>query len=192
MTRTTIAVAAVAAAILGIVLGLLLRPAASTGQAPAHARSTGPLPPVIQRPAATPSPPLASRPVSSPAPAEPTREAESDDPAEDSVCAAGAPERAGWAPAAAGFARNFTRVDDGAAAWRQRLDHYVVPAVREQIATVDLADVPRGRYASSEAVDCDPYQVAVQAFYAEGWSLVLYLIIDDGRWRVYRYDRFEQ
>lgn len=181
MNRTTLALAALVAALLGILLGLLIRP-------PSPDRPAVSASPSVTRP--TPTAPTRTGGAT---PAEPTAEADDPAPAEATPCASGAPGKAGWAAVAAGFGRNFTHTDGGAGAWRQRLAPHVVPAVRDQLATVDLANVPRGHYASTEAVDCDPYQVAAQVFYAEGWSLILYLIIDDdGRWRVYRYDRFEE
>ena len=113
-------------------------------------------------------------------------------PAEDSGAGA---DRRRWEPVAVGFARSFTAVEDGETTdtWRNRLRPYVTKAVTEQLAGVDVSNVPEGRFDGLDLLESSDEQVSVQATYSPGWALVLYLISDgNDHWKVYRYDRLEQ
>jgi hypothetical protein len=69
----------------------------------------------------------------------------------------------------------------------------VTVAVDKQLATVDVGNVPRGRFDGLDVLDSSDEQVSVQATYSPGWALVLYLNSDGhDHWKVYRYDRLEQ
>lgn len=98
-----------------------------------------------------------------------------------------------WEPIVVGFGTQFTRTTGGSAtAWRQGLDRYVTTAVQKQLRTVDPRNVPSGRYTSFEVDTYEEHTVAAMVTYEEGWALVLYLIDDGERWRIYRYDRWEE
>ncbi len=106
-----------------------------------------------------------------------------------------AADRRAWEPVATGFGRAFTAVHSGDAtpAWQARLRPYVTAAVDKQLATVDVGNVPRGRFDGLDVLDASTEQVTVQATYDPGWALVLYLVSDGHHdWKVYRYDRLEQ
>lgn len=102
-------------------------------------------------------------------------------------------EKPQWEPAVLGFAKNFTNTaDDDSNKWRQRLAPYVVLAVRDQLADVDPAKVPAGRYDTYELLKTGNYQIAAKANYREGWALVLYVTSDGNTWKVTAYDKWEQ
>jgi len=106
-----------------------------------------------------------------------------------------AADRRYWEPVASGFGRAFSTVrrGDTTAVWRARLRPYVTVAVDKQLATVDVGNVPRGRFDGLDVLDSSDEQVSVQATYSPGWALVLYLNSDGhDHWKVYRYDRLEQ
>lgn len=99
-------------------------------------------------------------------------------------------EKPQWEPAVLGFAKNFTdtagrRPDQ----WRQRLAPYVAPAVRDQIADVDMTKVPRGRYVSYELLETGNYQIVAKTSYREGWALVLHVTSDGHSWKVTNYNQ---
>lgn len=105
-------------------------------------------------------------------------------------------QEAAWAPAVDNFARNFTYTTGGAKKWRQRLigdprRPYVTTEVVEQLATVDIRNVPEGHYDSREIVTSSTYEIGVKVTYREGWAMVLYLITDGSRYQVYAYDEWE-
>ncbi len=109
--------------------------------------------------------------------------------------AAAAADRRYWEPVADGFGRAFTTVrrGDTTADWQARLRPYVTVAVDKQLATVDVANVPQGRFDGLDVLDSSDEQVTVQATYSPGWALVLYLNSDGhDHWKVYNYDRLEQ
>ena len=101
-------------------------------------------------------------------------------------------EKPRWEPAVLGFARNFTNTTGGARPWQARLAPFVAPAVRQQLADVDVSKVPAGRYDSYEVLTPGAYQLAVKTTYREGWALVLYVTSDGNQWQVTNYDRWEQ
>lgn len=106
-------------------------------------------------------------------------------------------QEAAWAPAVENFARNFTNTAGGAHKWRQRLigdpkRPYVTAAVAKQLATVDVRNVPDGRYESREIVKSSTYDFAVKVTYREGWAMILYLVSDGRRYQIYAYDKWEE
>ena len=143
--------------------------------------------------------PTTSAPTSAPTPTEPSQAPTTPslhevDGGEDDHDAAG-DEKASWEPIVLGFAKNFPTRPEAAgltvSQWRSRLAPYVTEAVAEQLTEVDLAKVPRGRYAGYEVLTPGSYQIAVKVTYLEAWALVLYLISDGKRWRISAYDRWE-
>lgn len=101
-----------------------------------------------------------------------------------------------WGPVVDSFARNFTNTRGGAEKWRQRLigdpaHPQVTTDVAEQLATVDVRNVPDGHYASRELVKDGPYEIGVKVTYREGWAQVLYLTTDGSSWQIYAYDKWE-
>ena len=107
------------------------------------------------------------------------------------------PNEAAWRPVVENFGRSFTNTSGGAAKWRARLigdpQHpYVTADVTKQLATVDPANVPGGRYEGYEVQKSSEYDAAVRVNYREGWAMVLYLITDGTNWQVYAYDRWQQ
>ena len=106
-------------------------------------------------------------------------------------------QEAAWKPVVEHFARSFTDTSGGARRWRTRLADgrtppYVTEDVATQLATVDVDNVPKGRYQAYEAVKTSAYDVAVRVDYREGWSMVLYLNTDGTSWQVYAYDKYEE
>lgn len=101
-------------------------------------------------------------------------------------------EKPQWEPAVLGFARNFTNTTGGGRPWQARLAPFVAPAVRDQLAGIDVSKVPAGRYDSYEVLTPGAYQLAVKTTYREGWALVLYVTSDGNTWRITAYDRWEQ
>ena len=100
-----------------------------------------------------------------------------------------------WRPVATGFAEAFTTVRHGDTTntWRHRLSPYVTAAVDQQLGTVDVANVPSGRFAGLDVLQSSDEQISVQASYDPGWALVLYLVSDgNNHWKVSGYDRLEQ
>lgn len=105
-------------------------------------------------------------------------------------------QEAAWGPVAEHFARNFPRTQGGAKKWRQRLigpttAPYVTGAVADQLQTVDIDRVPKGRYQRRETLETSAYNVAVGVQYKEGWGMVLYLQTDGVDWQIYAYDQWE-
>ena len=105
-------------------------------------------------------------------------------------------QEAAWGPVADRFARNFTNTRGGAEKWRQRLagdpaHPDVTTAVVKQLATVDVRNVPDGRYEGREVLKSSDYDLAVKVTYREGWAMVLYLVTDGTGWQVYAYDKWE-
>lgn len=102
-----------------------------------------------------------------------------------------------WQPVVEHFARNFTNTAAGDQEWRDRLaggrtPPYVTDAVAQQLATVDVRNVPQGRYKAHEVIKTSAYDISVKVTYREGWSMVLHLITDGTNWQVYAYDRWQQ
>lgn len=97
-----------------------------------------------------------------------------------------------WQPVVTGFAKAFTATQGRTTGqWRHTLTPYVTNQVREQLATVDLREVPDGRFTSIEPAEYGDDKVAVFLHYDTGPTLVAYLILDQTSWRVYAYDRWE-
>lgn len=102
-------------------------------------------------------------------------------------------EKPQWEPVVLGFAKHFTDTrDQNPRRWRQRLAPYVATAVRDQLAAVDPAKVPAGRYGSYELLEVGNYQVVAKATYREGWALVVHVTSDGHAWKITAYDRWEQ
>ena len=102
-------------------------------------------------------------------------------------------EKPQWEPVVLGFAKNFTNTGDkNAKQWRNRLAPFVAPAVRDQLAGVDITRVPKGAYDSYEILTPGSYQIAAKVTYREGWALVLYVTSDGREWRLTGYDRWEE
>lgn len=102
-----------------------------------------------------------------------------------------------WQPVVEHFARNFTKTAGGGQKWRKRLTGdqtppYVTDAVAKQLLTIDIRNVPKGRYQGYEIVRTSAYDISVKINYREGWSMVLHLITDGTDWQVYSYDRWPQ
>lgn len=98
-----------------------------------------------------------------------------------------------WEPVASGFGRAFTTTKDKSAReWRASLAPYVTDKVREQLATVELRNVPKGAFADIEPAEYGDDKVAVFVHYDSGLTLVTYLILDGTDWRIYAYDRWEE
>jgi len=162
------ALTAIVVALVAALVWALLRPAPST-------------------PAAAPASPAATPSTYNPSAGD-AGENHSDAPAET--------QEAAWGPVADRFARNFTNTRGGAAKWRQRLvgdpaRPDVTTAVAKQLATVDVRNVPDGRYERREVVKSSDYDLAVKVEYDAGWAMVLYLITDGSGWQVYAYDKWE-
>lgn len=105
-------------------------------------------------------------------------------------------KEAAWGPVVDRFARNFTDTRGGAEKWRLRLagdpaHPDVTTAVVKQLATVDVRNVPDGRYEGREVLKSSDYDLAVKVTYREGWAMVLYLVTDGSGWQVYAYDKWE-
>lgn len=105
-------------------------------------------------------------------------------------------QEAAWGPVVDRFARNFTNTRGGADKWRQRLagdpaQPDVTAAVVKQLDTVDVRNVPDGRYEGREVLKSSDYDLAVKVTYREGWAMVLYLVTDGTGWQVYAYDKWE-
>lgn len=98
-----------------------------------------------------------------------------------------------WEPVATGFGRAFTSTKGKTGReWRASLSPYVTDKVREQLATVDLRNVPKGAYVNIEPAEYGDDKVAVFVHYDPDLTLVTYLILDGTRWRIYAYDRWEE
>ena len=165
-------------------------------------------PPATAAPVVTPPPTRLAAPSASPVPSVPADPEPVTEGADDAGASTGAGSDAGpdddaapaadrryWEPVAAGLGQAFTTVrrGDTTAVWRARLRPYVTVAVDKQLATVDVGNVPQGRFDGLDVLDSSDEQVTVQATYSPGWALVLYLNSDGhDHWKVYRYDRLEQ
>ena len=101
-------------------------------------------------------------------------------------------EKPQWEPVVLGFAKNFTNTAGDTDQWQARLAPFVAPAVRDQLAEVDVSKVPAGRYDSYEVLTPGSYQLAVKTTYREGWALVLYATSDGNNWKITAYDQWEQ
>lgn len=145
-------------------------------------------PPVQVTPLTTPSAPAPSPTSFNPSAGDAGDEDHASGPAEV--------QEAAWGPVADRFAKNFTNTDGGKKAWRQRLigdpaAPDVTTDVAKQLDTVDIRNVPDGRYDSREVLKSSDYDLAVKVTYREGWAMVLYLITDGTGWQVYAYDKWE-
>ena len=97
-----------------------------------------------------------------------------------------------WQPIVTGFGQAFTTTEGKTARqWRAGLSPYVTSAVRQQLATVDLRNVPAGVFTGIEVAEYGDDKVAVFLHYDSGLTFVAYLILDRGTWRIYAYDRWE-
>lgn len=95
-----------------------------------------------------------------------------------------------WRPVATGFGRAFTATKGKKAAqWRASLAPFVTGKVRQQLTTVDLHNVPSGKFTGIEPAEYGEDKVAVFAHYDPDLTLVLYLILDGDKWSIYAYDR---
>lgn len=172
-TRTVViiaALAAVVAVLLAVVVWLLVNPPAQV------------------TPVTTPSVPAASPTSFNPSAGDAGDEDHAGGPAEV--------QEGAWGPLADRFATNFTDTDGGKKQWRERLigdaaSPDVTTDVAKQLATVDIRNVPDGRYEGREVLKSSDYDLAVKVTYKEGWAMVLYLITDGTRWQVYAYDKWE-
>ena len=100
--------------------------------------------------------------------------------------------RRDWEPVATGFGKAFTTTKGkDAAAWRASLAPFVTDKVKDQLATVALANVPDGTFDSIEPAEYGEDKIAVFVHYDTGLTLVTYLILDGTSWRIYAYDRWE-
>jgi hypothetical protein len=100
--------------------------------------------------------------------------------------------RRDWEPVASGFGKAFTSTKGkDAAAWRSSLAPFVTGKVKNQLATVDLANVPDGTFERIEPAEFGEDKIAVFVHYDTGLTLVTYLILDGTNWRIYAYDRWE-
>ena len=100
--------------------------------------------------------------------------------------------RRDWEPVATGFGKAFTTTKGkDAAEWRASLAPFVTAKVKDQLATVALANVPDGTFDSIEPAEFGEDKVAVFVHYDTGLTLVTYLILDGTSWRIYAYDRWE-
>ncbi len=68
---------------------------------------------------------------------------------------------------------------------------FVTDRVKDQLATVALANVPDGAFDSIEPAEFGEDKVAVFLHYDTGLTLVTYLILDGTSWRIYAYDRWQ-
>ena len=102
--------------------------------------------------------------------------------------------RAAWEPVVEGFGRRFPDTGRSAQAWRKSLYPFTTRAVQRQLATVDPAAVPAGRYADYQVLEHGDVRVAVLIRYREGWSIVLWVISDGAGsdWQIEAYDRYEE
>ena len=101
--------------------------------------------------------------------------------------------RDAWQPIAIGFGKSFTATKGkNATQWRNSLAPYVTETVRDELATVDLRNVPAGDFNNIEAAEYGDDKVAVFVHYNTGLTLVTYLILDGTSWRIYAYDRWEE
>lgn len=97
-----------------------------------------------------------------------------------------------WQPIVTGFGRAFTTTKGRTAGqWSAALIPYVTDTVREQLATVDLRNVPDGTFTGIEPAEYGDDKIAVFIHYDTGLTLVSYLILDTTGWRIYAYDRWE-
>jgi len=97
-----------------------------------------------------------------------------------------------WQSVATGFGKAFTATQSKSTSeWRTALNPYVTGKVREQLATVDLQNVPEGTFTGIEPAEYGDDKVAVFLHYDTGLTLVTYLILDGTTWRIYAYDRWE-
>ena len=176
MTHRAIAALAALGALLVVALAALLwaflRPAPVTPAAP---------PPVVS-----------ASPTLSPSSYNPSAGDAGDNPTD----APAETQQAAWGPVADRFARNFTNTRGGAEKWRQRLvgdptAPDVTTAVAKQLATVDVRNVPDGRYEGREILKSSDYDLAIKISYNTGWAMVLYLITDGSGWQIYAYDKWE-
>ncbi len=119
--------------------------------------------------------------------------------ADDENADGGPPEtqEEAWAPVVENFAVNFTHTSGGEKTWQQRLigdpaQPYVTTEVAEQLATVDVRNIPKGHYESHEIVESGPFNLAVGVYYDQGWAMLLWLNTDGKDWQIYAYDKWEQ
>lgn len=164
------ALAAIVAVLVAVLLWTFLRPSST------------------EIPAAAPSAPAASPTSFNPSAGDAGAEDHASGPAEV--------QEGAWGPVADRFARNFTDTDGGKKAWRQRLIGNpaapdVTTDVAKQLDTVDIRNVPDGRYEGREVLKSSDYDLAVKVTYREGWAMVLYLVTDGTGWQVYAYDKWE-
>ncbi len=101
-----------------------------------------------------------------------------------------------WGPIVDTWGRNFTNTTGGQRKWRERLtgpasQPYVTAEVAEQLATVDLSNVPAGSYEGYELLKSTTYEVAVRVNY-QRWAMVLWLVTDGTAWQIYAYDRVDE
>ena len=100
--------------------------------------------------------------------------------------------RRDWQAVATGFGKAFTTTKGkDAAAWRASLAPFVTDKVKDQLATVALANVPDGTFDNIEPAEYGEDKIAVFVHYDTGLTLVTYLILDGTSWRIYAYDRWE-
>lgn len=102
-----------------------------------------------------------------------------------------------WQPVVVGFGAKFTKTrGKSSREWAAKLKPYSTAAVQQQLGTVDVRNVPRGRYTGFDVAQYDEQQLAARVFYRDPqgatWAMMLHVIDDGDRWRVYRYDRYEE
>lgn len=191
--RTALALVALCVAVAALVaLGVVW-----LGRTTTHADTTGGAPTgTIAPPIGSPGPSTAT-PSGSATPAEPPATDAGDD--DDHAGDPDVEQEKIWRPIVVNFGRNFPNTSGGATKWRNRLignpgQPYVTDAVAEQLATVDIDNVPTGHYDTYRVLTTQSgtYQYAAVIDYKEGWSLALYLVTDGTTWQISAYDRYEQ
>lgn len=149
--------------------------------------STTPPQPAASTATSTSVAPRDSSPSPSPTGAEPEGESSDSTPYSDTDVA-----KQQWESTVEGFARAFTNTAGGQRAWLGRLNPYVTDEIRQNLATVDIANIPTGHYGEYEILQHGETQLAARISYRESWSMVLYLISDGATWQVLHYDRYEE
>jgi hypothetical protein len=178
---------------LAVVLTVVLLQRPSTGPSTANPQATSPQTETTAEPAASPTAEvtdLASEGGPSPLP---SSEVEGHDASPGATPYSQTDEaRRDWQPVATGFGKAFTTTKGkDAAGWRASLAPFVTDKVKDQLATVALANVPDGTFDRIEPAEYGEDKIAVFVHYDTGLTLVTYLILDGTNWRIYAYDRWE-
>lgn len=187
------AAAAMTVGVLFVISLFLDRAPASPPSGPATRATAGATPPLGTQPTAAPTPATDTTAEGGPTPHPSTSPGGGDASPGSTPYSQTGEARQQWGPVVQGFAVSFTQTSGkSAAAWRTGLDRYVTVAVQKQLRTVDPRNVPNGSYATYEADNYNEEEVAAKVTYREGWALIVYVIHDGEKWRIYRYDRWEE